>query len=264
MPAHRVTVGPFPEWFPALQLLGEGDWALADRCFSAELSHHAAADLDARLRKMALCGRALDIRITPKLSRTHVRAARTQEARRRRDTTPGFTRPGVRLDEQGRFSLTPESLASKLGARAQGRPIIDACCGAGGNTIGFARAGSPVIAVELDAARLQMARHNARVYGVSDCIRFLEGDVLDLLGRMPQEGILFVDPPWGPDYRSPSRLADHPILAALVSRWQGAIWAKLPPAFDPDSWPDASPEAWFGEAAGDARRVKFLVLRRRG
>ena len=45
-----------------------------------------------------------------------------------------------------------------------GRSVVDACCGSGGNALGFARAGSPVTAIELAPERLAEAQHNARVY----------------------------------------------------------------------------------------------------
>jgi hypothetical protein len=40
------------------------------------------------------------------------------------------------------------------------------------------------------------------------------------------------------------------------------IWLKVPPSFDVSALPDFQPEACFGQAAGDNRRVKYLLLRR--
>ena len=39
------------------------------------------------------------------------------------------------------------------------------------------------------------------------------------------------------------------------------LWAKVPPSFAVDELPGAEPEAYFGEAAGDVRRVKLVLLR---
>ena len=53
--------------------------------------------------------------------------------------------------------------------------------GVGGNTIQFALAGCFVFAIDLDASRLNLARHNAGVYGVQDRIEFIHGDFFDVV-----------------------------------------------------------------------------------
>lgn len=58
----------------------------------------------------------------------------------------------------------------------------------------------PVIGVDIDPARLSLARHNAEVYGVADRIDFLLGDFLQLAPRLRGD-VVFLSPPWGgPDY----------------------------------------------------------------
>ena len=48
--------------------------------------------------------------------------------------------------------------------------------------------------------RLDLARHNAVVYGVADRIDFLQGDFLQLAPRLHGD-VVFLSPPWGgPDY----------------------------------------------------------------
>jgi len=195
-----------------------------------------------------------------------VRAARTTDARRRREASAGFTRPGARLDAEGKVSLTPEALALALGERARGRSVVDAGCGAGGNTIGFARAGCTVTAIERDAARLADARHNVALYGVGDRVRFRRGEVGAILPELSAD-ILFVDPPWGVAWdRARVGRADLPLLeVALAAPGFTEVWAKLPPSFDVRELPGAVPEAIYGVAAGDSRRVKFVFVRvRRG
>ena len=92
---------------------------------------------------------------------------------------------GIRLDAVGWYSVTPEAIAVHIASRIAAcmqRPftVIDAFAGLGGNTIAFAL--QPlcvrVIAVELDAHRLSLARHNAAVYGVSDKCEWVQGDWL--------------------------------------------------------------------------------------
>lgn len=263
MKLSDVVVLGLPLWMPLERLLGgawgtttEGDGTVTAR---AERSPVEAADVAARLRGLGFGGRALEVQVAPALPRALVREARTTDARRRRDTTPGFTRPGTRLDDEGRMSLTPEVLALRLGERARGRRVVDLGCGCGGNAIGFARGGAHVIAVERDAPRLAMARHNARVYGVSIDFRAGDDAVLEALTG----DILFVDPPWGADYdRVRTGLNALPLLGrALAAPGFGEVWAKVPPSFATDEVPGGAVEPFFGEADGDRQRVKFLLVR---
>lgn len=272
---HEVHVAPIPAWVELERLLGPTDagqpWRVAALdegwCEArAILSSDAAADLGARLRGVGLGGRAIACSVDPPLRRAAVRRARTEDARRRRETTPGFERPGVRLDEEGRWSLTPERLALRIARTADHAPIVDAGCGLGGNAIAFARAGCRVTAIEADPARLALARHNAEIYQVADRIRFIPGDAFTLAREHAErDAILYVDPPWGREWnRERCDLAQLPLLAALLpiaASGYAALWAKVPPSFAIEELPGAVPEAWFGEAEGDRRRVKFVLLR---
>jgi methylase of polypeptide subunit release factors len=145
--------------------------------------------------------------------------------------------------------------------------VADLGCGVGGNTLGFARAGLTVVAVERDAARLACARHNARLYGVEDRITFLQGDALALATACAAD-LWFCDPPWGEDWPrtavSPEGLS--PLPALLELRAGRALWAKVPPSADLTTWSDKLGEALtiepvFGLAAGDQQRVKCLWVR---
>jgi SAM-dependent methyltransferase len=186
------------------------------------------------------------------------------EAKRQRDRTPTFTRKGVRLDADARVGLTPESLALALGKQARAAHVVDACCGAGGNAIGFARAGARVTAIELDPVRLAMAQHNARVYGVHDRVAFVLGDAREHLPRLPAD-LWFVDVPWGERTASGIvTLALLPLLGEILALRPPTqrAWLKVPAGFDVADLTEmnAAPAAWFGEAPGDERRVKFLLL----
>jgi trimethylguanosine synthase len=231
---------------------------------TVELPASEAADIAARLRGLGLDGRALVVTCVPPLGRTLVREARLREARARRETTPGFVRPGARATGEGRYSLTPEALALELGQLARGASVVDACCGSGGNAIGFARAGCAVTALELDPGRLAEARHNAALYGVSERISFQLADAREVVAKQRAD-VLFVDPPWGEAYdKRASSLADFPLLSALLASDLGAygeLWLKLPSSFAVASIEGASASAWFGRERGDAQRVKFVLLR---
>lgn len=260
----HVRVRGLPDWVDARRLLGDGPWTHQDGEHVAELDRTDAADVQARLRNVGIGGSPIQVVVRPSLKRTVVRAARTVDARRRRDTTPGFTRPGTRLDDEGRMSLTPEALALALGKRASGASVLDICGGAGGNAIGFARAGCQVTLVEPDRDRLEMARHNAGIYGVADRIRFVQSRLQDL----PEDthaDLLFADPPWGADWDRSRTEPEHlPLLPAILDRAEPfeRAWLKLPPSFAVDTLPDWRPDPWFGTAEGDRQRVKFLILTR--
>ena len=63
----------------------------------------------------------------------------------------------------------------ELGLSYQYDVVIDGFAGCGGNTIAFARTCAHVIAIDNNRARLEMARHNAGVYGVAHKIEY-DGD----------------------------------------------------------------------------------------
>jgi predicted RNA methylase len=264
---YRVRVEPLPVWLDWSRLLGPGSWRCepaGDGWMAAEADLPAldAADLSARLRGVGIAGRALEVGVQPQLSRGLVRAARAAEARRLRAGSPGFTHARARLDDEARWSLTPEALALALGQRAAGAAVIDAGCGAGGNAIGFALAGCAVTAIESHPQRLALARHNAALYGVDQRIRFVAGDATDLLAQLPAE-LVFVDAPWGKGYdKHRVVLADLPLLASLLEHRArfARFWAKVPASFDLASAPSAEAMAFFGVGSGDARRIKFLLL----
>ncbi|MCS6798196.1 MAG: trimethylguanosine synthase [Myxococcota bacterium] len=247
-----------PPWVDAARLVGH------DPKRPLWLDAHDAADVAERLRNVVLGGSPVRVVVEPGLPRSAVRDARLRAARRRRRRTAGFERSGVRLDAEGRVSLTPEAIALRLARRVRGASVVDACAGCGGNAIAFARAGCPVVAIEIDPGRLAMARHNARVYGVDSRIRFVRGDARDWVARLSAD-LLFVDPPWGGTnaIRRPPTLHDLPpledILAAARGRYE-RIWVKAPAAFVVGSLPGARVEPVFGLAPGDRDRVKFLLL----
>ena len=266
---HSVDVAGVPAWLDPVRLLGpDFVWDAERAVWSATRDVEQAADVQARLRGLGFDGCALDVVVIPPLGRAVVRAARTIDARRRRETTPGFTRRGAQLDAEGRFSLTPEALAVDCGRAAWAvghRRVVDLGCGVGGNTMGFARAGLRVVAVEQDAERIEMARANARLYGVDARVEWRCSDAIDALSELdPLDGdLLFVDPPWGESWdRVHVDPAGLPLLgAALAARGGRALWAKLPPSIDTRGLGAAHVEAVFGHAAGDMQRVKYLLVR---
>jgi len=258
---HRVQVGGLPDWI-GQQLLDDGEWTRDNGAWTGERSTAQAADLAARLRGLGFGGRAVELDVLPPLPRSAIRAARTDDAKRRRDTTP-LAPARLDLDAQGRWSWTPLALARAIGerAKAQGmRSVLDLGCGAGGNAIGFALAGLQVTAVDLDAGRLQRAKRNAKRLQAS--VRFLRGDASDVPQSMRAD-LWFTDPPWGTDWdRTLTPTASMPLLLTLLERpGRPPLWAKLPPSTWGSELADAEIEPIYGNAPGDARRVKFLLAR---
>ncbi|KAF5294600.1 hypothetical protein FQA39_LY13359 [Lamprigera yunnana] len=107
---------------------------------------------------------------------------------------------GIKLDEESWFSVTPESIAKNTATRCCCDIVIDAFCGAGGNTIQLAFTCNKVIAIDRDAEKIKFAKHNAEIYNVADQIEFLVGDFFQLADSL-KGNVVFLSPPWGgPEY----------------------------------------------------------------
>ncbi|XP_061394087.1 trimethylguanosine synthase [Musca vetustissima] len=111
---------------------------------------------------------------------------------------------GIRLDRESWFSVTPEKVAKHLAERLQTSILVDGFCGSGGNAIQFALTCDRVIAIDIDPLKLEMAKHNAKIYNVSHKIEFICGDFLQLANTGKLKGdIVFLSPPWGgPKYKN--------------------------------------------------------------
>jgi hypothetical protein len=110
---------------------------------------------------------------------------------------------GVQLDPESWFSATPEVIARHAALRCQCDVLLDPFCGVGGNVLQFANTCHRVIAIDLDAAKIAQARHNAALYGVLDRIEFIVGDALSVMARLRPGcvDVVYLSPPWGgPSY----------------------------------------------------------------
>lgn len=57
-----------------------------------------------------------------------------------------------------------------------------------------------MIAIDIDPKKVEMAKHNASVYGVANRIEFIIGDYLKLCDSLKGD-VVFLSPPWGgPQY----------------------------------------------------------------
>lgn len=114
---------------------------------------------------------------------------------------------GIELDHEAWYSVTPEAIAKHIANKTaellpHGAVILDGFCGAGGNTIQFAlslkeRQLSPYIfAIDIDPKKIEIARNNARVYGVDHLIEFILGDYF-VISPLIHVDLVFLSPPWG-------------------------------------------------------------------
>lgn len=107
---------------------------------------------------------------------------------------------GIKMDEEGWFSVTPEAIAKHHALRCGSGTIVDFFTGVGGNSIQFAKRSKHVIAIDIDPKRIDLAQFNAGIYGVRDQIDFIRGDSFVLAPNLKAD-LVFMSPPWGgPDY----------------------------------------------------------------
>ena len=91
---------------------------------------------------------------------------------------------GIRMDEEAWYSVTPEKIARDIAEKMSCGLIVDAFCGVGGNAIQFAMTCDRVLAIDIDSRKIEMAKHNAGVYGVREKIEFIVGDFFDIGRRV--------------------------------------------------------------------------------
>ena len=69
----------------------------------------------------------------------------------------------------------------------KGKKVLEVGCGIGTDTVNFARAGASVTAVDLSASSLSVARQRVEVFGLSDRVRFFQGNCEELSQLIPVE-----------------------------------------------------------------------------
>ena len=239
----EVRVEGAPEW------LDPEPWTGARTAAEARRILHAVDGL-------RVAGSTLSVEVTPPIRKG--RGPRVWEGRDRRRL---FSRwyEGVQADDEGLFSITPEALATEMVEGVSGT-VLDATCGVGSLAIAAARAGARVVASDTSQARLDMAGHNAGLYGVE--LELRRGPASRVVAEVEHD-VLLLDPPWGGrDYDRDSVGLEElgfdlrPVLAAS----RAEVRVKLPRSFRVDELPGGP---WSFRAAVDDRGVlKFLVATR--
>ncbi|HBE70389.1 MAG TPA: hypothetical protein DDW52_19745 [Planctomycetaceae bacterium] len=108
----------------------------------------------------------------------------------------------IDCDLTGLYTVKPELISRDIAEHLGGNTVLDAFAGVGGVSIALAKAGKSVIAVEKDKKRVDMLKSNLSLYGVSDSVEVVNGDIFDVYEQYNFDSV-YLDPPWGgPSYKS--------------------------------------------------------------
>ncbi len=178
-----------------------------------------------------------------------------------RADTLAADREGVEMASSGRAAAhKAERFARVLGP---GAPVLDACCGIGGDAMGLADAGLTVTAADLDPRRAWMAGHNARCASLAADVRKI---------GVPARGV-HADPARRSQGRRTRQTDDFdPPLPDLLGLLEQAELAalKLHPGVHADGLPGGELEViseagrltqavlWTGQGVEHGRRATLL------
>ena len=133
-----------------------------------------------------------------------------------------LARSGARRGPNG-----PDAAAAPE-APSDGRTVIDLCtgCGCVGVSVAVHLPESRIVATDLSAAALEVARGNAQAHGVSDRITFLEGDLFEALDAADVQpaDYLVANPPYVAEAEwatLPPEIREHEPRGALVAGPEG-------------------------------------------
>lgn len=123
------------------------------------------------------------------------------------------------------------------GKSGDGVLIADVCTGSGAVALALAKhlTGARVVATDISAEALDVARENAESLGLTDRVEFVEGDLLDALAKHPAAGqeaelaFLVSNPPYIPDDEwdaVPTNVREHEPTLALRGGMDGLALAR--------------------------------------
>lgn len=163
------------------------------------------------------------------------------------------TKKGV---QQSTDSLIARYKASRF---PQGVPVVDFCCGVGGDTIALARRG-PVVAVDADRAICRYVAHNLRAANVGSALVVCERAERFIFSE-PSKAWLHADPDRRPgdirvsnvDYYSPP----SSVVSALVKQYAGAAIKLAPVADIPPDWRGPAEREWVSRGGQCRQQVAW-------
>ena len=159
---------------------------------------------------------------------------------------------GIRLDKESWYSVTPEAIADHIAKRMvedcrkavgadadthkEGVVVLDAFCGCGGNAVAFAKLPPEevalVVAIDVDKSKLEMAAHNASLYGIEpDRIVFIHADAVSAMKYGYDNGKCILSP------QSTSKNGDDEVespaaTTAVAGKFRMGGLELLPPRID--------------------------------
>lgn len=135
-------------------------------------------------------------------------------------------------DEDFRWA-TPEIVAEYRAQRLKCGIIADLGCGIGFQALAFAKTCKKVYAVEIDKDKIESAKKNAEILGISN-IEFITGDALSgkVLERLKDAEIVFCDPERLPEESKRSVETIRPDIHELLKKYSAVtenIAIEFPP-----------------------------------
>jgi SAM-dependent methyltransferase len=156
------------------------------------------------------------------------------------------TRAGVAAHRARRFQTYFRHLSGGFAERRPNGPVLDLCCGIGGDLIALARAGRPVTGVDSDPLTVAVARANLAALGLSGRATVRAGDALraDPAGH----AAVFADPGRrtgrGRVFDPKAYLPPLGELLELVSRAPGGC-VKVAPGIPYEAIPAGAETEWI-------------------
>lgn len=146
-------------------------------------------------------------------------------------------------DNDAFYMSTPEIVAEHIANQlAKYKTCAEMCCAIGMLSVQLAKKMDKVLAIDINKERIGNAKKNAKLYGVSEKIDFINGDVLDenLLKKLSVD-VAVLDPDWSKnetdkslhvkniDDTQPSLKKMFGLTKKLVTK---NIVARIPKTFD--------------------------------
>lgn len=144
-------------------------------------------------------------------------------------------------DEDGLRFATPWPVAAYRAKRLKCSSLADISCGIGGQTVYFAKECETVYAIEINPAKLDLARKNCKLFGL-DNVEFICGDAIspDVIAQIPEVDIVFSDPARAAEEkeRDIDNLTPHiPDVLEAYSKKSSNFVFEAPPQLPPERIP---------------------------
>lgn len=145
----------------------------------------------------------------------------------------------------------------RAGQTRSGMALIDACCSIGSDALAFAQVGAIVTGLDIDPARIQMARLNARALGI-----YASFETADVREGMLRSEMIFFDPGRREGEKRIHQVeAYQPPLKTLKGWDAERIIVKLSPGVDLGQLEAYGGETAFVSVDGDLKEAQLTLIR---